>query len=71
MNQRGNNKLKSIGAGGRLHRPNSPEAVLRDLASLIEEFGPAWYTEAHHRRVQAVLGPDAARRSASVHGPIH
>jgi hypothetical protein len=34
------------------------EAVLEELFSLLEEYGPAWYTEEHHKRaVAALLAP--------------
>jgi hypothetical protein len=68
MNQTGNKRVESITTGSTLSRPNSPEAVLRDLASLLEEYGPTWYTEDHHRRIQAALRPDPARRSAAALG---
>jgi hypothetical protein len=66
MNHGGSKKIESITAGASLHSPNSPEAVLRDLAKLLEEYGPAWYTEAQHRRVQAALRPDPSRRPIAI-----
>ena len=35
--------------------PASPEAVLKELFLLLEEYGPHWYTEDHHNRVVAAL----------------
>ena len=29
--------------------------VLSELHDLLEEYSPMWYTEEHHRRIQAVL----------------
>ena len=34
--------------------PNAEE-VLRELFELVEEYGPVWYTEEHHRRAGAAL----------------
>lgn len=47
----------------RAHKPDaaSPEAVLRDLARLLEEYGPVWYTEDHYRRIRAALTPKPSR----------
>ena len=58
-------KIQSITAGGGRSNPNSIEAVLRDLAGLLEEYGPSWYTESQHRRVQAALGRDTFRHSGT------
>jgi hypothetical protein len=33
----------------------SPTAVLKDLVELLEDYGPAWYTEEHHNRAVAAL----------------
>ena len=33
----------------------SPEAVLKELFLLLEEYGPQWYTEEHHNRAVAAL----------------
>jgi hypothetical protein len=70
MNQTGN-KIESITAGTSHPNPNSPEAVLRDLARLLEEYGPAWYTEAQRRRVQAALQLDSGRRPSAGFGVSH
>jgi len=35
--------------------PNATKAVLEELFSLLEEYGPAWYTEEHHKRIVAAL----------------
>jgi hypothetical protein len=38
------------------HPPSaSPVTVLSELFELLEEYGPAWYSEEHHKRVRAVL----------------
>jgi hypothetical protein len=31
------------------------KAVLEELFSLLEEYGPAWYTEEHHQRIVTAL----------------
>jgi hypothetical protein len=31
--------------------------VLSELRDLLEDYAPAWYTEEHHRRVEAALHP--------------
>ena len=41
-------------------RPNGPEntrteTVLRELFELLEDYGPAWYTEETHERALAAL----------------
>ena len=36
----------------------SPQVVLRELFELLEEYGPSWYTEAIHDRIQAALTDD-------------
>ena len=43
----------------------SPSAlkVLEELFDLLEDYGPAWYTEALHKRALAVL--HTARQSAA------
>ena len=34
--------------------PTTPE-VLEELFQLLEDYGPAWYTEKHHNRAVAAL----------------
>ncbi|HEY3705123.1 MAG TPA: hypothetical protein VGL22_08680 [Terracidiphilus sp.] len=70
MNQSGIKKVETMKAGIP-HNLNSPEAVLRDLACLLEEYGPAWYTEAQHRRVQAALLSDPSRHTATAFSASH
>jgi len=38
-------------------RPSStkPTEVLAEIFELLEEYGPAWYTEEHHDRIVAAL----------------
>ena len=43
----------------------SPEEVLRDLAHLLEEYGPPWYTEEQHRRIHAALSSMRPRLAES------
>jgi len=34
------------------------QAVIEELFELLEEYGPSWYTEEHHKRaVAALLSP--------------
>lgn len=33
----------------------NPKVILEELFELLEEYGPAWYTEDHHRRAVAAL----------------
>lgn len=33
----------------------SPKAILKELYELLEDYGPAWYTEEQHNRVVAAL----------------
>jgi hypothetical protein len=33
----------------------NPEAVLKDLFELLEEYGPIWYTEELHARARIAL----------------
>jgi hypothetical protein len=68
MKQTGIPKIESITAGASRCTPNSVQSVLRDLARLLEEYGPVWYTEAHYRRVQAALASESSRHSATVVG---
>jgi hypothetical protein len=35
----------------------SPVAVLKELFELLEDYGPAWYTEENHDRAVAALMP--------------
>jgi hypothetical protein len=35
--------------------PATAEKVLEELFTLLESYGPAWYTEDHHNRVVAAL----------------
>ena len=35
--------------------PTSPVAVLKELFELLEDYGPAWYTEENHDRAVAAL----------------
>ncbi len=43
--------------GNSLHsQPPSAESVLRELSQLLEEYGPAWYTEELHVRISLALG---------------
>jgi len=38
----------------------TPKAVLEELFSLLEEYGPSWYTEEHRdRAVSALLTPES------------
>jgi hypothetical protein len=34
---------------------NSSNAALEELFTLLEEYGPSWYTEAHRQRIVAAL----------------
>jgi hypothetical protein len=36
-------------------QPANPKTVLKDLFELLENYGPAWYTEDHHNRAVAAL----------------
>jgi hypothetical protein len=36
---------------------NHLREVLCELRDLLEDYAPAWYTEEHHRRVEAALHP--------------
>lgn len=33
----------------------TPRQVLEELFQLLEDYAPAWYTEAHHNRAVAAL----------------
>jgi hypothetical protein len=33
----------------------TPLVVLKEVFDLLEEYGPVWYTEQLHNRIQAVL----------------
>lgn len=33
----------------------NPRIVLKELFELLEEYGPTWYTEEHHKRAVAAL----------------
>jgi hypothetical protein len=33
----------------------TPREVLEELFQLLEDYAPAWYTEAHHNRAVAAL----------------
>ena len=52
-------KKSSEGEGGSnghdQRQPASQKAILRDLYELLEDYGPAWYTEEHHNRAIAAL----------------
>jgi hypothetical protein len=37
-------------------QPPSAESVLRELSHLLEEYGPAWYTEELQVRISLALG---------------
>lgn len=38
-------------------RPAKPKTILEDLFKLLEDYGPAWYTEElHNRAIDAMLG---------------
>ncbi len=40
-------------------------AVLGELFELLEDYAPAWYTEAHHNRAAAALGEDLVQSAWS------
>ncbi len=45
-----------------LHDETSSEStrlaeVLSELQHLLEEYGPSWYTERHHRKIELALHP--------------
>lgn len=47
-------------------RPEEPGNALEELFGLLEEYGPAWYTEEHHNRaVHALLQMKCGGQSAS------
>jgi hypothetical protein len=53
-------ELQEVNAGrgafeGPKQWPASPEAVLKELFLLLEEYGPQWYTQDHHNRAVAAL----------------
>jgi hypothetical protein len=53
--ERANAGMKTM-SGGAQCGSAAPEEVLQELFELLEEFGPAWYTEEHHNRTLAALG---------------
>lgn len=54
-------KPRVVGAGPRHHRISDTsrsliaQMVLEELAELLEEFAPMWYTKRHHDRLAAAL----------------
>ena len=46
--------------------PETAQAVLAELFWLLEEYGPLWYTEDHHRRATRALAEMRRRRGFSV-----
>jgi hypothetical protein len=42
-------------SSGLVQPPVDPRAVLAELFELLENYGPAWYNEAHHDRAIAAL----------------
>lgn len=38
-----------------LQHTADPATVLEELFSLLEDYGPSWYTEEHHKRAVAAL----------------
>lgn len=49
------NEIEKGSSGLKQQQSVDPKAVLAELFHLLEEYGPAWYTEDHHDRVVAAL----------------
>jgi hypothetical protein len=49
------NEVKKVPMNIEFQRSANQEVVLEELFELLEEYGPSWYTEEHHRRVLAAL----------------
>lgn len=63
-----NKQLKTIAKPASDSAPHNmpkspPIKALEELFDLLEDYGPAWYTEAHHERTLAAL--NSARQSAA------
>jgi hypothetical protein len=46
---------KRMSSTGEHLQPSKEREVLAELFKLLEDYSPAWYTEAHHDRLRALL----------------